>query len=239
MDHESGDGPGLPPAQRAESVAAVAEGIAHDLMSVLASISMSLELLSPRLGPEDAWLAEALAEGVARGRDGVRQIYWLASARPGRPVHYDPLHLVRDARRLLAQGFPHIEVSIEYAPETGLVLGEPELLRQLIVTAAATACSRAGARGRLTLRARRLAAEAPSAPAEGSGARVRIEVESAGQEALPAAEGADWREGAMMAAVLRAFAAQGGTVEVAEGAPGTLAVRLEMPVALPPKGADR
>jgi len=222
-------------AQRVESIAALAVGIAHDLMSVLASVSMSLDLLGPNLAPGDAWIAESLSEGVRRGKEGVRQIYWLASAQVGEPLFYDPLHLVKDARKLMAQAFPRLEVSADYPPEVGLVHGEPTLLRQLLIALCLEACAGLAAEGSLTLRASRV--EAGTADGgDRAGARARFEIESRGSAPAPDPAPAAWRERPAMAALLSAFALQGGAVEGGAREPLGFQVRIELPVAAAPEG---
>lgn len=215
--------------QRVESIAALASGLAHDLMSVLASISMSIELLGPKLAPEDAWLAETLAEGVQRGNEGVRQIFWLAATKTGGPILYDPLHLVKETRSLMAQAFPGIRVSADYPAEVGVVHGEPSLLRQLLIGLCIEACTRMPVPQTLDLRASRVTAGTTEGRA---GARARFDIESRTEDGEPAAAIAEaaWRDRPAMAALLAAVAEQGGTVE-GEGEEGEgFRVRIEVPV---------
>jgi signal transduction histidine kinase len=225
-------------AQRVESLAAVAVGIAHDLMSVLASVSMSLELITPSLPPADAWLAETLSEGIRRSKDGVRQIYWLASAQAGEPLFYDPLHLVKDARKLMTQALPGVEVSADYPPEVGLVHGDPSHLRQLLIGLCLEAAAGLEGEGSVTLRASRVEAGAAGG-GEPGGARARFEIESRGRPLAQRSEPLEWRDRPAMAALLSAFAHEGGTVAGEGHGPLGFDVRIELPVAAAPEGASR
>jgi signal transduction histidine kinase len=221
-------------AQRMESHAALATGIAHDLMGVLASISMSLEFLASKAAPDDAWVIEALSEGVKRGQEGVRQVNWLASAREGERIYFDPLHLVKEARKLVAQAFPGVAVSADYPPEVGLVHTDPALLRQLFIGLCLAACARQPAPGRLVLRASRSAGD----PSRAEGASILLAIEGA----APAAETdgpereEDWRDRQGMDALVDAFEALGGKVEAWTEGP-VFRARVEVPLAAPPESA--
>lgn len=226
---------GLHSEQRLESVATLAAGIAHDLMSSLASISMSLELLGPKLGPEDAWLADSLSAALLRTKVGVRQVSWLAAAKTGGPVLFDPLHLVKESRSLLSQAFPGVRVSADYPAEVGLVRGEPALLRRLLLGLCTEACTRLPERGTLNLRASR-AGQGAGEGLPGMRARFEIESRATGGEPLRAAGAAAWRDRPPMPALLAAFAAQGGTVDGGGEAEDGFGVRIEVPVEATPEG---
>jgi CheY-like chemotaxis protein len=227
-------------AQRLESIATLTAGVAHDLMNTLASVSMALDLLGQDTRESERWIVGALEEDVRRGRDGVRQIQWLAAAREGEPLIYQPIHLIKEVQKLVRRELPAIEVVTDYPEEVCLLSGEPLLLRQLLVALCLHARSRLPLGGSLTLRAHSAVLDETYA-AQRAGARLgphlRIDVESCAARALAAAPELDDGAWQCPPALLAALERQGGFFEVRPSDGRTSAVRIYLPAAGPAPAA--
>jgi len=223
-------------AQRLESIATLTAGVAHDLMNTLASVSMALDLLGQDTPESERWIVGALEEDVRRGRDGVRQIQWLAAAREGEPLIYQPIHLIKEVQKLVRRELPAIEVITDYPEEVCLLSGEPLLLRQLLVALCLHARSHLPLGGSLTLRAHSADLDEAYA-AQRAGARLgphlRIDVESRAAPALAAAPELDNGAWHCPPALLAALERQGGFFEARPSDGQTSAVRIYLPAAGP------
>lgn len=142
-------------AERLQSVATLAGGIAHDLNNVLTPILMSIALLDEELqDSESQRLLRVLDDSAQRGAAMVRQIREFARGlnRPNAAV--DLKHLLEDVRRFLAGTLPRsIELVVEVAPGISGIKADANELRQVIVNLCLNACDCMPGGGRLVLRA--------------------------------------------------------------------------------------
>jgi PAS domain S-box-containing protein len=99
-------------AQRLESIATLAGGIAHDLNKVLAPITMAIGLLRISIAdPRDLELLDTMADSARRGAGMVRQVLQFARGLDGRQGEVQPGQLIQEIETLLRDMFPkHVAV---------------------------------------------------------------------------------------------------------------------------------
>jgi len=209
-------------AQRLESIAALTAGVVHDLMNTLTSVSMAFDLFGQSAPASERALLGALDEDVRRGRDALRQMLWLAAAREGEPLIYQPLHLIKEVQKLMGRQLPPIEVITDYPREACLLDGEPLLLRQLLIGLCLHARSRLPRGGSLTLRAGSALLDERT--------YLRIDVESRAAHPFPSGNGA-WSEWEYPPALLHVLERQGGFFEALRVDAQTRALRVYLPAA--------
>lgn len=140
-------------AQRMESIGTLAGGIAHDLNNVLAPILMSVELLNEMVrNDEDRELVTTLHDSAQRGADLVKQVLSFARGVEGERILVDPVHLVRDLLKVMADTFPK-SIEVRFLPTPGLwtVTGDPTQMHQVFLNLCINARDAMPGGGRLTV----------------------------------------------------------------------------------------
>ncbi len=154
-------------AQRMESVATLAAGIAHDLNNVLTPIMMSIDLL----GRDDVTLAMrremlvAVSDGARRGAAMVRQLLAFTRGVEGKRLVVWPKDLVLDVTRAARKALPD-GVELRTAVQSGVspVLGDEAQLHQVLLNLVINARDAMPGGGLLTIEVGHTALAAPDAP---------------------------------------------------------------------------
>jgi PAS domain S-box-containing protein len=128
-------------AQRMESVGTLAGGIAHDLNNVLAPILLSAGLLRGELNDSrQLALLETVQSCAQRGAELVQQVLSFARGVEGRHIVVSPVHVLRDALKVMRDTFPRsIDISFDAPADVWAVLGDPTQLHQVLLNLAVNA----------------------------------------------------------------------------------------------------
>jgi PAS domain S-box-containing protein len=128
-------------AQRMESVGTLAGGIAHDLNNVLAPILLSAGLLRGELkDSRQLALLETVQSCAQRGAELVQQVLSFARGVEGRHIVVSPVHVLRDALKVMRDTFPRsIDIGFDAPAEVWAVLGDPTQLHQVLLNLAVNA----------------------------------------------------------------------------------------------------
>lgn len=140
-------------AQRMESVGTLAGGIAHDLNNVLAPILLSAGLLRGELhdGKQLA-LLETMQSCAQRGAELVQQVLSFARGVEGRHIVVSPVHVLRDALKVMRDTFPRsIDIGFDASADVWAVIGDPTQLHQVLLNLAVNARDAMPRGGRLEL----------------------------------------------------------------------------------------
>ncbi|HVT58894.1 MAG TPA: hypothetical protein VHR45_10880 [Thermoanaerobaculia bacterium] len=159
-------------AQRLESVAALAGGIAHDLNNVLAAVLLAADVLAQHARAPAAERALAALDELARQGIGLtEQILFLARGVDGEATPFDLRHLIAEVRKLARVIFPPPgAVLTSYPGDLWLVSGDALLVYQLLLESCREARRSRGSLGTLRIRARNAMLDESQA---GVGARFR------------------------------------------------------------------
>jgi two-component system, cell cycle sensor histidine kinase and response regulator CckA len=125
-------------AQRLESIATLAGGIAHDLNNVLTPILLAIEVLkSSPLGAEQRELISVIEQSARRGAGIVRQVLSFARGIEG---HAEPMqigNLIADMEKTIRDTFPkNIRLEITVVPDLWKIKGDLTQLHQVILNMA-------------------------------------------------------------------------------------------------------
>lgn len=211
-------------AERMESLAAVAGGVAHDLNNVLSSVLISVDLLtSASSSNEDRQVLAAVEEMARRGVELVRQILWFARGVETETTVFQLKHLITDVQRVLRAGLTRsFEIVTDYPPDLWLLEGDPRDVYRLLIDLVFLARASTPSGGTLTLAARNQGVDETFAalrPAARPGDFVVVEVSTAKGVQVPPAS-------------IAAFVADlGGFHEVFRDAEGGGGIRIYLPVA--------
>ncbi|MGH9360385.1 MAG: hypothetical protein ACRD2T_00605, partial [Thermoanaerobaculia bacterium] len=136
---------------RAETICALAGGLAHHLNNLLATALMSVDLLdSGARSPDERQVIAGLEESLRGGVALVRQMLWLARAGEGEPISFQLRNLLADAQRMLRAVLPAgQEIVTDYPPELPLLHGDPVLAYRLLIQLGLAAAEAAGGEGSL------------------------------------------------------------------------------------------
>jgi len=123
-------------AQKMEALGTLSGGIAHDFNNILAAIIGFTELLVDHAekGSRDERHLKRVMEAGMRGRELVRQllIFSRKSEHEKRPLLLSPI--VKETVNLLRAATPTtIRMSVKTASESGMVLGDPTQIRQVVM----------------------------------------------------------------------------------------------------------
>ncbi len=158
-------------AQKMEAVGQLTSGIAHDFNNLLMIVTVNLDMLLPRLDPDDS-LARELVEGaLAAGLDGAeltRQLLTFARKQPMQALPIDLNALVTRSVGLLRRTLGEI-VDIETALAENLwpIESDPAQLEAALTNLAINARDAMPMGGRLMIATANLHLEAGSATADG------------------------------------------------------------------------
>jgi CheY-like chemotaxis protein/nitrogen-specific signal transduction histidine kinase len=181
----------LEQAQRlAESLIALAAGIAHDLSNALAPISMTLQLIREAGDTMEPSALGTIQAGAQRATAITRELASFRAAAAGTRFLFQPRHLVRETERLIRAGFPKsIQVTGACPNDLWLVTADPVQLQEVMLKLSLCAREAMPDGGRLTLRAANVELDAVSASRLGEakpGRFVRLEVWHTGRSIPPA-----------------------------------------------------
>ncbi|MBW1712304.1 MAG: response regulator, partial [Deltaproteobacteria bacterium] len=123
-------------AQKMEAIGTLAGGIAHDFNNILTAIIGYTELAMADLPAESPFRAnlDQVFKAGQRARDLVRQIlnFSRKSEEEKQPLSLAPI--VKEALKLLRASLPTtIEIKSEISSESGVILGDPTQIHQLIM----------------------------------------------------------------------------------------------------------
>jgi CheY-like chemotaxis protein/nitrogen-specific signal transduction histidine kinase len=226
-------------AERLAGLSSLATGMAADLSALLAPILMAAGLLGDRARDGHDNVALTMLEDAARRGDAlIRQILALAGEE-GRSTPVRPAQLLEDARRFVAETFPHaVDVVVEAGAEPVVVRGEPTELHQVLVTFCMDAREAMPAGGRLTLKSEIVETSQATHDAPDHGAPGRFVVLSVSDTGVgtktPLPHRAPVRALEVVAqahaAAKRVVKSHGGFVDIATEAGRGTTVRIHLPV---------
>jgi PAS domain S-box-containing protein len=128
-------------AQRLESVAVLAGGIAHDVNNALTPILFAAELLpAQRGGPGEKHLIETVSKSATRAAQIVRQLLTFARGGTSQQADLQLRHLLREAEDMARVAFPKsIQVQLQLPNELWPVRADAAQLSQVIMNLAVNA----------------------------------------------------------------------------------------------------
>lgn len=122
-------------AQRMESMAAIADGIAHDLNNILSPIMMAVEMLkNTTKEPQARKILETLEANARRGSETVRQVLSFGRGLEGERIEIQSNHLLKDVERVIWDTFPKdIRLETSVCKDPWPILGYPNQLHQILL----------------------------------------------------------------------------------------------------------
>jgi signal transduction histidine kinase len=122
-------------AQRMESMAAIADGIAHDLNNILSPIMMAVEMLKGTASdPHSRKILETLEANARRGSETVRQVLSFGRGLEGERIEVQPNHLLKDVQRVIWDTFPKdIRLESSVCKDPWAIWGYPTQLHQILL----------------------------------------------------------------------------------------------------------
>jgi two-component system, cell cycle sensor histidine kinase and response regulator CckA len=177
-------------AQRLDSIAALASGVAHDLNNVFAPIIISAELLRKKLPGEEAQQClNILLQSALQGSETLRQVLIIAGGFEGELVKLQPSSVIEELgnslRKTLASG---ITMEMDICPDLWSVSGDSLQLRRMMLNLALNAAAAMANGGRLLIRAENSTVTSGMAkghPGAGPGPHVLITVADTGRGIPP------------------------------------------------------
>jgi two-component system, cell cycle sensor histidine kinase and response regulator CckA len=122
--------------QRLESIGTLASGIAHDLNNVLQPISLSIDLLTPRVtDPGSRSTLEMMGANAQRATSLIRQLLLFARGVDGQRLTVQPVTLAREVANIIENTFPKtIGFRLRYdEAEAWPLLGDSTQLHQVLL----------------------------------------------------------------------------------------------------------
>ncbi|MBI4852770.1 MAG: response regulator [Acidobacteria bacterium] len=122
-------------AQKMESIATLASGIAHDLNNILSPVLMFLHLLRKKLTqPKDLKTITTIENTVKRGSDLVRQVLSLTRKNEANKERIDFYKLLTELKLLIRETFPKsINLNIDMEKNLSSVVGNNTEIHQVIL----------------------------------------------------------------------------------------------------------
>jgi PAS domain S-box-containing protein len=129
-------------AQKLEALGTLAGGIAHDFNNVLAAIIGFTEMVQGHLpdGSREKHYSERVLQAAMRGRDLVKQMLTFSrrSEEEAKPVRLSAI--VAESVKLLRGSIPAtINIEVDVKSESGVILGDPVHIQQMIINLAVNA----------------------------------------------------------------------------------------------------
>jgi two-component system cell cycle sensor histidine kinase/response regulator CckA len=241
--------------QRLESIGRLAGGIAHDFNNLLMVIKSYVELAHRQLPGKAHGVGEKLSaidHAADRAADLIRQLLAFGRRQVLNPEVVQVNALVQGLENMLSRIIgDDMELVVDLDPETGFTRVDPALLEQVIVNLVVNARDAMPGGGRVTIRARSVAAAADEGLVRGEGRlSVELAVTDTGVGVDPAIRDRIFEPyfttkemekgtGLGLATVYGIVEQSGGTIDV-ESEPGkgsTFRVRFPRVPALPPEPA--
>jgi signal transduction histidine kinase/ActR/RegA family two-component response regulator len=123
-------------AQRMEAVGTLASGIAHDFNNILAPIMLAISLvrdIAPSSRETDELLA-TIEESAQRGASLVKRLLTFGRGAEGKPVPVNLAALIGHLANIIQATFPKdIILSVKTADELWPILGDPNLIEQVLL----------------------------------------------------------------------------------------------------------
>ena len=169
-------------AQRMESLARLATGIAHDLNNTLAPVLISVELLRQKLQDADGLhVLSAIESAARRAADTVKQVLSFSREVEGRRTSVDPCRLVKGVVLIAAQTLPkNIRIETQAPENLWPILGNPLQLHQALFNLCTNAGEAMPDGGQLTLVARNVRTDAQLHGGASAGPHILLEISDTG-----------------------------------------------------------
>lgn len=121
--------------QRMETIGTLASGIAHDLNNVLAPVMMSATLLREAETVEEREKVLSILEGSVRhGSELIKQVLAFARGVANHPMLLQPVHLVKEFRRMVENVFPKsIQINVDYLADVHPIVADPTQVHQVLM----------------------------------------------------------------------------------------------------------
>jgi signal transduction histidine kinase/CheY-like chemotaxis protein len=237
--------PSLGQEARLQHARALASGLAQELNTLLAPISLSAEMLAAKLHDQDEReLLGAISTSVERGVELLRQVLVFARGIDGQRVAVPPGPLLQNLVEITRDVFPrHIRISTEIAEGVWNVQGDPTQLQQVLMKLSVNARDAMPSGGTLRLTAANTGPDRLSSAPAGPGGFVMLGVEDTGMGIAPSIQErlfepfASSKEagrglGLGLSTVLGIVKSPGGTVEVQTGPRSGTKFQIRFPAAL-------
>ncbi len=129
-------------AQKQEALGTLAGGIAHDFNNILAAIIGFTELVEEQLPAEsrEGHYVQRVLEASMRGRDLVRQMLTFSRRSEGEKKPLRLSSIVKETARMLRASIPAtISIRVNVGSESGVILGTPVDIQQVVMNLATNA----------------------------------------------------------------------------------------------------
>lgn len=173
-------------AQRMESLATLAGGVAHNLNNALAPITMAIQFLRRKTtDPQALETLTSLEQSAHHGAEVVKQFMAFSKVVEGEAAEFQVRFLLREIDDLIQETFPKsIKCEVETDSELSPVVGDATLLRQAILNLCVNARDAMPEGGRLKVMAENCVLrneDAKEYPEARPGTYVRIRLEDSGE----------------------------------------------------------
>ncbi len=141
-------------AQKMETVGQLTGGVAHDFNNLLSIVLGNAELLTDRLGADDAAL-DAIQKAAERGAELTQRLLAFSRQQPLRPQAIDLGELARSLTQWLARTLGEaVEIATHAEPDLWRALADPGQVENALVNLALNARDAMDGRGRLAVSCR-------------------------------------------------------------------------------------
>ncbi len=124
-------------AQRLESIATLASGVAHDLNNIFTPILATAQLLPlklPDADKETKYLIDLLQNSVQRGTALVKQILSFSRGVENKFVVFQVRHVLREIQQVIQETFPKsIEIQTDFSQELWTIYGDATQIHQILI----------------------------------------------------------------------------------------------------------
>ncbi|GEM_PF-1982994 len=124
-------------AQRLESIATLASGVAHDLNNIFTPILATAQLLPlklPDADKETKYLIDLLQNSVQRGTALVKQILSFSRGVENKFVVLQLRHVLREIQQVITETFPKsIEIQTDFEKELWTIYGDATQIHQILM----------------------------------------------------------------------------------------------------------
>ncbi|MDY6900939.1 MAG: CBS domain-containing protein [Cyanobacteriota bacterium] len=148
-------------AQRLESIATLASGVAHDLNNIFTPILASAQLLPlklPDVDDETKYLIDLLQTNVRRGTALVKQILSFSRGVENNFVVFQVRHVLREIQQVIQETFPKsIQIQTDFSPELWAIYGDSTQIHQILMNLCINARDAMPNGGKLKISAENLA----------------------------------------------------------------------------------